>query len=183
MNARHSPPINAPAHEVTMRQVDSLVPYGNNARSHTETQVEQIAASIREFGWTNPLIIHGDTVVAGHARLAAARQLGMTEVPVIDRSDMTEEQWRAYVLADNRLAENASWDDGLLRVELGTLADMDIDLDVIGFGDELAMFLDDTPEFNVVTEAEQGDLDSLAEQMVACPHCGETFDARANADD
>jgi hypothetical protein len=129
--------------QITTAKITDLLPYANNAREHTEEQVAQVAASIKEFGWTNPLIVHNQTVVAGHARLAAARKLGLEEVPVIDRSDMSEAQWKAYVLADNQLAQNATWNEGLLTLELDALAELDFDLDLLGFGDELEMFTAD----------------------------------------
>ncbi len=131
--------------QITMAKVSDLLPYANNAREHTEAQVAQVAASIKEFGWVNPIIIHGQTVVAGHARLAAARKLGMTEVPVIDRSDMSEGQWKAYVLADNQLAQNATWNDGLLKLELDNLLALEFDLDLLGF-DDLDALMGNEPE-------------------------------------
>lgn len=158
---------------VTMRAVNDLLPYANNARTHTDEQVAQVAASIKEFGWTNPLIIHNNTVVAGHARLAAARKLGMDEVPVIDRSDMSEAQWKAYVLADNRLAQSAGWDEGLLRIELEGLNSLDFPLDVIGFdGLEIDDLLNG-PDFEPSDGDSQGELD--AAKTVECPECGHEF--------
>ena len=132
--------------QITTAKISDLLPYANNAREHTDEQVAQVAASIKEFGWTNPLIVHNGTVVAGHARLAAARKLGMEEVPVIDRSDMSEAQWKAYVLADNQLAQNATWNEGLLTFELDALAELDFDLDLLGFDDLDALMGDDEPE-------------------------------------
>ena len=121
--------------QITTAKVADLLPYANNAREHTDEQVAQVAASIQEFGWTNPIIIHGNTVVAGHARLAAARKLGLEKVPVIDRSDMSEAQWKAYVLADNQLAQNATWNEGLLSLEISALEEINFDLDLLGFDD------------------------------------------------
>lgn len=132
--------------KITQAKVSDLLPYANNAREHTEEQVAQVAASIKEFGWTNPIITHGQTVVAGHARLAAARKLGLEEVPVIDRSDMSEAQWKAYVLADNQLAQNATWNEGLLTLELDALAELEFDLDLLGFPDLDALMDNDEPE-------------------------------------
>ena len=101
--------------------VDRLIPYARNARTHSEEQVAQVAASIAEFGWTNPILAGADgIIIAGHARLLAARKLGMTEVPVIVLDHLTESQRRALVLADNRLALNAGWDEEMLRVETGS---------------------------------------------------------------
>jgi DNA modification methylase len=117
-------------------QIDRLIPYVRNARTHTEEQVAQVAASIIEFGWTNPLLVGADCVViAGHARLLAARKLGMTEVPVIVLDHLSETQRRALVLADNRLALSAGWDEEMLRVELDSLKADSFDLDLVGFTD------------------------------------------------
>jgi hypothetical protein len=116
--------------------IKSLIPYARNARTHTDAQVAQIAASIREFGWTNPILVDGDKgIIAGHGRILAARKLEMETVPVIELSHMTEAQKRAYVLADNKLALNAGWDYEMLSLELGDLKASDFDLSLAGFGD------------------------------------------------
>jgi ParB/Sulfiredoxin domain len=117
--------------------IDKLIPYVRNARTHTDEQVAQVAASIAEFGWTNPILVGGDgVIIAGHARLAAARKLGMAEVPVIVLDHLTDTQRRALVLADNRLAMSAGWDEEMLRVELESLKEDAFDLDLVGFTDE-----------------------------------------------
>ena len=123
--------------------IDDLVPYARNARTHSEEQVAQIAASIREFGWTNPVLVDGMRgVIAGHGRLLAARKLGLTAVPVIELAHLTETQKRAYILADNRLALSAGWDENLLKVELADLRVEGFDLGLTGFGaDELDLLL------------------------------------------
>jgi DNA modification methylase len=119
---------------VRMIRVDDLVPYVRNARTHSAQQVAQIAASIREFGWTNPILVDGGNgVIAGHGRLQAARKRGLVEVPVIELAHLSETQKRAYVIADNRLAEAAGWDDDLLRVELADLREDGFDLGLTGF--------------------------------------------------
>ena len=125
--------------------VDKLIPYARNARTHTDEQVAQVAASILEFGWTNPILASGDgVIIAGHARLAAARKLGMTEVPVIVLDHLSPTQRRALVLADNRLAMSAGWDEEMLRIELTALKEDSFDLDVVGFTNgELEEFLRD----------------------------------------
>lgn len=123
--------------QVVRWPVDRLLPYARNARTHSEEQVAQIAASIAEFGWTSPILTGSDgIIIAGHARLQAARKLGMTEVPVIVLDHLTETQRRALVLADNRLALNAGWDEAMLRVELESLREDDYDLSILGFADE-----------------------------------------------
>src|SRR4051794_39415061 len=129
-----------PADAVERRPVAALVPYARNARTHSPAQVAQIAASIREWGWTNPVLVDEDSgIIAGHGRVLAAQKLGMAEVPVMVARGWTEAQRRAYVLADNRLAQNAGWDDEMLRLELGDLLLEGFDLGLTGFGtDELA---------------------------------------------
>ncbi|WP_187430936.1 hypothetical protein ROLI_033250 [Roseobacter fucihabitans] len=116
---------------ITMRPVDDLRPYANNPRTHSKKQIRQIADSIREFGWTNPVLVDADGgVIAGHGRIAAAKLLGMSEVPVLQLDHMSEAQKRAYVIADNKLAENAGWDTDLLAIELQGLLDLSIDFDI-----------------------------------------------------
>jgi ParB-like nuclease domain len=136
---------------VQIWMIDRLLPYIRNARTHTDAQVAQVAASIREFGWTNPLLVAADgVIIAGHARLAAARKLRMTEVPVIVLDHLTDAQRRALVLADNRLALDAGWDEEMLRVELASLQEDGFDLEVVGFTDEeLQNLLRDPEESNV----------------------------------
>ena len=125
--------------EIRITPVDNLIPYARNARTHSDEQVAQIAASIAEFGFTNPILTDGERgVIAGHGRLAAARKLGLKEVPVIELAYLTDTQKKAYILADNRLAMNAGWDDELLKLELTELKDADFDMDLMGFtSDEL----------------------------------------------
>ena len=120
--------------KIEARAIEALIPYINNARTHSDAQVAQIAASIREFGWTNPVLVDGENgIIAGHGRLMAARKLGMDEVPVIELAHMTPAQKRAYILADNKLALNSGWDDELLRIELDELADIGFDIELTGF--------------------------------------------------
>jgi DNA modification methylase len=131
--------------QVRLWPVEKLIPYARNARTHSDEQVAQVAASIAEFGWTNPILAGADgVIIAGHARLLAARKLGMTEVPVIALDHLTEAQRRALVLADNRLALNAGWDEEMLRVELGSLEEDGFNLELLGFSDdELEQLLQD----------------------------------------
>mgnify|MGYP006140264971 CR=1 FL=1 len=123
--------------------VTALIPYAKNSRTHDDSQIAQIAASIKEFGWTNPILIDGDKgIIAGHGRLMAARKLGMVEVPVIELKDLTPTQKKAYIIADNRLALNAGWDDQLLTIELNELLADKFSLDLLGFNaDELNALL------------------------------------------
>lgn len=128
--------------------VADLIPYARNARTHSDEQVAQIAASIREFGFINPVIVDGDKgIIAGHGRVLAARKLKLKEVPALEVSGLTDAQKRAYILADNKLALNAGWDNDLLKVELSELQTDGFDLDLIGFNaDELAKLLADPTE-------------------------------------
>jgi ParB-like chromosome segregation protein Spo0J len=128
-----------PALHVETRAIASLKPNPRNARTHSKKQVRQIAESIRVFGFTNPVLIDdGDGIIAGHGRIAAAKLLGFSEVPVIRLSAMTEAEKRAYVIADNKLALNAGWDEDLLALELGELAVLDLDFDLTLTGFEMA---------------------------------------------
>lgn len=114
--------------------VDRLVPYANNARTHSKKQVNQIAESIKRFGFTNPVLIADDyTIIAGHGRVEAARLIGMAEVPVRKLSHLSRDEVRAYILADNKLAENAGWDKDLLAIEIQGLIDIDFDIELLGF--------------------------------------------------
>jgi len=115
-------------------KVADLVPYAQNSRTHSPAQIEKIAASIKEFGFINPVITDGDNgIIAGHGRIMAAQTLGIHKVPTVEASHLTEAQRRAYVIADNRLALDAGWDDDLLKIELDDLKGLDFDLSVIGF--------------------------------------------------
>lgn len=126
-----------PADNHQTLSIDKLIPYAKNSRTHSDAQVAQIAASIQEWGFTTPILIDDQhSVIAGHGRLAAARKLGLTEVPVIVATGWTDAQKRAYVIADNKLALNAGWDNELLALELGELGDLGFDLDLVGFTDE-----------------------------------------------
>ena len=116
------------------RPATALIPFAKNARTHSDAQVAQIAASIREFGWTNPILVDGDNgIIAGHGRLLAARKLGMATVPVIELAGLSEAQKRALVIADNKLALNAGWNDELLGLEIGELEHLGFDLSLAGF--------------------------------------------------
>ena len=120
--------------KITNKLVTELIPYVKNSRTHSDEQVAQIAASIKEFGWTNPILIDGDNgIIAGHGRLMAARKLGHKEVPTIELKDLTEAQKKAYIIADNRLALNAGWDNEMLKLEFDQLAELGFDLELTGF--------------------------------------------------
>lgn len=126
---------------VTMQPVEDLIPYDKNPRTHSPTQIERIAASITEFGFTNPILVDQDlNVIAGHGRLMAAQALELDVVPTIKLGRLTEAQRRAYVIADNQIALNSGWDDDLLQSELNELANAGFDLSVLGWGDNLPTF-------------------------------------------
>ena len=123
--------------DVVEIKVDELIPYVNNSRTHSDEQIAQVAASIREFGFTNPVLIDKNkTIIAGHGRVLAARKLKLDSVPTITLDGLTENQIKAYVMADNQLAANAGWDLDLLKLELDELKLADFDIDLIGFGDD-----------------------------------------------
>ena len=137
--------------------VTALIPYAKNSRTHDDAQIAQIAASIKEFGWTNPILIDGDKgIIAGHGRLMAARKLGMTEVPVIELKDLTPTQRKAYIIADNRLALNAGWDNQLLTIELNELLADKFSLDLLGFNaDELNALLNHVEVIEGLTDEDE----------------------------
>jgi site-specific DNA-methyltransferase (adenine-specific) len=141
------------AKQIKWESVDKLIPYAKNARTHSDEQVAQIAGSIKEFGFNNPILVDKDnSVIAGHGRLMAARKLGMDKVPVVELQHLTESQRKAYVLADNRIALNSGWDTSMLSLELQDLKD-DIDLSLLGFDpDELDALLNPIEETEGLTD-------------------------------
>lgn len=122
------------ARQIEVWPISRLVPYSNNSRTHSQLQVQQIARSIQRFGFTNPILVDSqDGILAGHGRLAAARDLGLSEVPVIVLDHLNANERRAYLIADNQLALNAGWDTDVLQQEVAALNLADFDLDVLGF--------------------------------------------------
>lgn len=121
--------------KILNKKVDDLIPYVNNSRVHSDAQVAQIASSIAEFGFRNPVLVDGNGIIAGHGRVLAARKLGLDTVPTIDCSDLSETQKKAYIIADNKLALNATWDNEILALEISSLKDV-MDLDLLGFDDK-----------------------------------------------
>jgi hypothetical protein len=132
-----------PADKVEKWKIDKLIPYARNARTHSDEQVSQIAASIKEWGWTTPVLVDEQGgIIAGHGRTLAAQKLEMTEVPVMVAKGWSDAKKRAYIIADNKLAQNADWDNEMLALELGELGDLGFDLDLTGFAaDEIADLL------------------------------------------
>ena len=162
--------------KIEILKTDSLIPYARNSRTHSESQVAQIAGSIREFGFTNPVLIDGENgIIAGHGRIMAAQKLGLAEVPCIRLDHLTETQRKAYVIADNKLALNSGWDETMLGLELADLRELDFDLSLTGFdGDEIEAALNpNEPDFAPGTEEDQGKLDEKS--PIECPHCRKFF--------
>jgi len=168
-----------PADKVETWELERLTPYARNSRTHSDAQVAQLAASIREWGWTTPVLVDdAGGIIAGHGRVLAARQLGMTTVPVVVAEGWSEGKKRAYVIADNKLAMNAGWDEELLKLEIGELGELGFDLDLLGFDDEELKAATGDVDFAPATEDDQGKLDELAPKLVTCPHCAKEFDVR-----
>lgn len=173
------------AEQLTMVPIDDLVPYANNARTHPAQQIAQIRSSLREFGFVTPVLIDfNNNIIAGHGRVLAARAEGMTEVPCVLVSNLTEAQRKAYILADNRLSETSAWDKDLLKIELQGLEELKFDTGITGFdakdldaihvseydraapggSDPTPESADDTPESSAEPE-----------HLIRCPKCGFEF--------
>jgi hypothetical protein len=155
--------------QVERVETGKLVPYARNARTHSEAQVQQIAGSIREFGFTNPVLIDDENgIIAGHGRVLAAQLLGLADVPCIRLSHLNETQRRAYVLADNRIALNSGWDDAMLAIELAELQIDGIDLGALGFDDDdltaLGVGVDEIA-FPELASGPKGDFEQVAFSM------------------
>lgn len=179
-----------PADHVERRPVAELIPYARNARTHSPEQVDQIAASIREWGWTTPVLVdEAGSIIAGHGRVLAAKKLRLAEVPVMVAEGWSDAQKSAYVIADNKLALNAGWDNELLKVELTGLKELDFDLGLTGFSlDELGTLLadktvgltdpDEVPDEPAIPVSELGDVWILGSHRLVC---GDSTDALAVA--
>ena len=167
--------------KITQKLVTELIPYVNNSRTHSDEQVAQIAASIKEFGWTNPILVDGDNgIIAGHGRLMAARKLGYKEVPTIELADLTETQKKAYIIADNRLALNAGWDNDMLKIEFDQLAELGFDMELTGFSlDEIEALTpielnagltdeDEAPPIPIEPKTKPGDIYKLGKHRLMC---------------
>ena len=171
---------NWPAQSSEFWPIEKITPYARNSRTHSDEQVAQIAASIREWGWTNPILADEDGgLIAGHGRLLAARKLGLTQIPTMVAKGWSEAQKKAYVIADNKLALNAGWDLELLAVEIGDLQGFDFDLMLTGFSDdELSKLLaektdgltdpDAIPEAPIDPIAKLGDVWLLGKHRLMC---------------
>jgi site-specific DNA-methyltransferase (adenine-specific) len=167
--------------KLVWRNVADLIPYARNSRTHSDEQVAQIAASIKEFGWTNPILTDGDNgLIAGHGRLLAARKLGHKEVPTIELTGLSEAQKKAYIIADNRLALNAGWDNEMLKLEFDQLTELGFDLELTGFSlDEIEALNpvelnagltdeDEAPPLPPEPKTKPGDIYKLGKHRLMC---------------
>lgn len=177
--------------EILYKDIETLIPYINNTRTHSKEQIEQIKSSIKEFGMCTPVGIHNDTLVYGHARVQSMKELGFKEVLTVDLSHLSEAQKKAYIIADNKLALNAGWDEELLKLEIEALQDMNFDIDLLGFSEEelndLDIGIDDLPELDTdkaddIPEVEEnpviklGDLIELGHNYQHRLLCGSSTD-------
>jgi ParB-like chromosome segregation protein Spo0J len=141
--------------KINYKKSGDLIPYVNNSRTHSEQQVQQVASSIKEFGFTNPILIDENSgIIAGHGRLQAAQMMGMNEVPTITLEGLTESQRKAYVIADNQLALNAGWDIDSLKLEIETLTELDFDINLLGFDDKELKLLIEQDELKETSDNE-----------------------------
>lgn len=175
--------------QIEQVEIEKLIPYARNSRTHGDSQIAQIAASIKEFGFTNPVLIdEGNGIIAGHGRVLGAQRLNLTEVPCIRLAHLNNAQKRAYVIADNKIALNAGWDEEMLRLEIGELKDFDFDLSLIGFDsaeiDQMLALNDATTEDNTdeddVPEVQSRVISSLGDVWLLGKHrlmCGDSTNA------
>jgi DNA modification methylase len=170
-----------PADKIEKWNIDKLIPYAKNSRTHSEAQVAQIAASMKEWGWTNPILVdEGGQIIAGHGRVLAARKLGVKEIPVMIAEGWSDTKKKAYVIADNKLALNAGWDAELLRLEIEELKEVNFDINLLGFSDEELADMkepevvegltdeDDVPETPVDPKTKLGDIYILGNHRLMC---------------
>lgn len=168
-----------PADKVEKWDIEKLIPYAKNSRTHSDAQIAQIASSMKEWGWTNPILVdEGGTIIAGHGRVLAARKLGIKEIPVMIASGWSDAKKKAYVIADNKLALNAGWDSELLRLEIEELKEVNFDVELLGFNENELKEISANVNFDVGSEKDQSRLDELEPKIISCPHCGKEFDAR-----
>jgi ParB-like chromosome segregation protein Spo0J len=165
---------NWPARQVEMRRVSELVPNARNSRTHSEEQIAQIAGLMKAYGWTVPVLVDEEgVIIAGHGRITAARMLGLSEVPVMVARGWSDAQKRAYMIADNAIAEKAGWNPEMLKLELQDLADADFRMELTGFdAGELSMRMYE-PDFHPAGEDSQSRLDE--KKKVRCPECDHEF--------
>ena len=186
------------ANKITKKKVKELIPYERNPKIHPDTQINQLANSIREWGWTQPILIdENDQVLAGHGRLYAAQEVGIKEVPCVIAKDWTDDQKKAYVIADNKLAENGQWDTNEYFLQLKEMSNDGFDLSLIGVDIDLSAFnynpeyspsfdaseIDERKMINAQDALNKDQQDRLSGQQgieVICPHCAESFTFTGN---
>lgn len=160
-----------------LRDVDDLIPYARNARTHSPEQVQKLAGSIKEFGFLNPVVISEDGgILAGHGRVMAAQKLGIKQVPCVVENHLTETQKKAYILADNRLALDAGWDEEMLNLELKDIVDQGFDINITGFESNFPE--DNSDEINLedfLRDTEDKATKPKKSNTVKCPNCGYEF--------
>ena len=161
-----------------LMEIDKLIPYARNARTHSEVQIAQIAASIKEFGFLSPVIISKDnTILCGHGRYYAAQKLGLEKIPCIQEEYLTEAQKRAYILADNKISQNAGWDEELLKIEIADLQGADFDVALTGFEDyeitDLFAVHEERPQVEKQVENKEYDEEEFGDEEFEheCPRC------------
>lgn len=169
------------ARELVIKRINDLVPYANNAKIHSPEQIASIRASLREFGFVTPVLIdESGNVIAGHGRIQAARAEGMTEVPCVLAEGLTETQRKAYILADNRMAELAEWDKAMLKIELEGLDALDFIINNLGFDDEYMADLFPTYEdqngSDQALDLDEREDDEREMRLCHCPKCGFQFE-------
>jgi ParB-like chromosome segregation protein Spo0J len=164
--------------KIVYKKTADLIPYARNSRTHDESQIAQIAASIKEFGFTNPVLIDGTNgIIAGHGRVMAAQKLGEEKVPTIELAHLSEHQKRAYIIADNKLALNSGWDNDILALEISSLKEFDFDINILGFDAiELSDLFDEQIKIPK-SSTEEIDPDDY-NMNCKCPKCGFEFDAK-----
>lgn len=149
--------------EITYREEREITPYINNTRTHSDEQIAKIKASINEFGMCTPIGLHNGTIIYGHARFKALKELGHTEFPTVDLSHLSEAQKKAYIIADNQLALDAGWDEDLLKIEIESLEEMDFDIDLLGFDDEFLNGLGELDDYS--DKNKELNLDEFSDEM------------------
>ena len=159
--------------EIKYLPINSIVGYVNNTRTHSQEQINQVKSSISEFGMVNPIGVHKNVILSGHCRWEALKQLDYKEVPTVDLSHLTEAQKKAYIIADNKLALNAGWDEELLKIELESLQELDFDLDILGFDDfEVEQIFGEGTNIVMEDFFEETEQKEKVEKTFICEHCG-----------
>ena len=159
--------------EIKYLPINSIVGYVNNTRTHSQEQINQVKSSISEFGMVNPIGVHKNVIVFGHCRWEALKQLDYKEVPTVDLSHLTEAQKKAYIIADNKLALNAGWNEELLKIELESLQELDFDLDILGFDEfEVEQIFGQGTNIEMEDFFEEAEQKEKVEKTFICEHCG-----------